>query len=286
MLRSYRLAATLSLLSVIFPLSAAAQSPIALPTTMTTLDSSSSAAARAGMVVDASGNVFISDDVGGKVYMANQSAGTTSVFLGSASSNCAGAVSSSGDGCAFANAKSKTNMRSIGIDPYGNVLLAGYGDQLVHILCRAASPLCTTGTPVPSSSSPIQIAVGNMGLVAGCTTGSAGTAATGLDNAQGFLTASSSYSTSNFKTSTCTTTGTTNSPYGVTADGYGNVYYSELGSAVSSERWRVVVGPASYNGLTNPLYTVLAQNTVWGTIKAGYVYTIADGNTNGRSECH
>lgn len=260
--------------------SAIAQTPVALPTTMTTLDSSSAAAARGGVVVDANGNVFISDDVGGKVYMANQSSGTTTIFVGSASSNCGSAVSSSGDGCPFASAKSAASMRNIGIDPYGNVLLAGYGDNLVHILCRAASPLCTSGTPSPSAASPIQIQVGDMGLVAGCTTGSAGTKATGIDNAPGFLTASSTYSIAAFKTSSCTTTGTTYNPYGVTGDVYGNIYYAELGSAVGSERWRVVVGPASYNGISNPIYAVLAKNTAWSTITAGYVYTIADGNSS------
>jgi sugar lactone lactonase YvrE len=265
--------------------SAVAQTPVALPTTMTTVDSSSSAAARSGMVVDAEGNVFISDDVGGKVYLANQSSGKSSVFVGSASSNCGGAISSSGDGCPFANAKSASNMRSIGIDPYGNVLLAGYGDSMVHILCRAASPLCVTGTPSPSALSPIQIPVGDMGLVAGCTTGSSGTKASGVDNAQAFLTGSSTYSISAFKTSSCTSPGsigTTSEPYGVTADAYGNVYYSELGANSSSatERWRVVVGPASYNGVTNPIYAVLAKNTAWPTITAGYAYTVADGNSN------
>ena len=279
-MRRLILKSTLTLVCLSALTSAVAQTPTALPTTMTTLDSSSSAAARGGVVVDANGNVFISDDVGGKVYLANQSSGTTSVFLGSASSNCAGAVSSSGDGCPFANAKSATNMRNIGIDPYGNVLLAGYGDNLVHILCRAASPLCTSGTPSPSAASPIQIHVGNMGLVAGCTTGSSGTKATGIDNAPGFLTASSTYSISAFKTGSCTTTGTAYNPDGVTADVYGNVYYADLGSAVGSERWRVVVGPASYNGIVNPLYTILAKNTPWSTITAGYVYTIADGNSS------
>jgi hypothetical protein len=276
----HALKSALLLVSLSVLASAAAQTPIALPTTMTTVNSSSSAAARGGMVVDAEGNVFITDDVGGKVYLADQSSGTSSVFIGSVTSNCSGAFSSSGDGCAFANIKSTTNMRSIGIDPYGNVLLAGYGDELVHILCRAASPLCTTGTPSPSATNPIQVPVGTMGLVAGCTTGSAGTKASGAENAPAFQTASSTYSTSTFKTSTCTTTGTTYSPYAVTADVYGNVYYAELGAAVTSERWRVVVGPASYNGITNPIYAVLAKNTAWTTITPGYVYTVADGNTS------
>ncbi|MGA2889525.1 MAG: pectinesterase family protein, partial [Terracidiphilus sp.] len=280
MLPQFRLAARIiAVLFTFVPFCTIAQTPVAFPTTMTTLDSSSGAAARGGVVVDTYGNVFISDDIGGKVYMVNQSAGTTSTFTGGSTSNCSGAISSSGDGCAFASTKTVAGMRNIGIDPYGNVLLADYSNNMVHILCRAASPLCTTGTPSPSASSPIQVQVGFMGLVAGCTTGSGGTKATGLDNAPGFMTASSTYSTSTFQTSSCTTSGTTLNPDGATADVYGNVYYADLGSSVATERWRVVVGPASYNGLSNPLYAVLAQNTAWPTITPGYVYTIADGNT-------
>jgi sugar lactone lactonase YvrE len=283
MLPRFRLAvALLPVLCLFSLLNAGAQAPIALPTTMTTIDSSSGIAARGGMAVDAFGNVFISDDVGGKVYLVNQGAGTTSVFSGGSASNCAGTLSSSGDGCAFANTKTTSGMRNISVDPYGNVILAGYSDSMVHILCRAASPLCTTGTPSPSNSSPIQVQVGYMGLVAGCTTGSGATKATGVDNAQGFMIGSSTsttYSTSNFKTAACTTTGTVYNAGSAMADIYGNVYYSEYGAAVTSERWRVVVGPASYNGVTNPLYAVLALNTAWPTITAGYVYTVADYNS-------
>ena len=283
MLRRFRLAAVLlPVLCLLSLLNAAAQTPVALPTTMTTLNSSSAAAARGGMVVDASGNVFIADDVSSKIYMVNQSAGTSSTFIGSSAANCTpGAISSSGDGCTFANTKPAISARGIGIDPYGNVIIPGYGDNMVHILCRATSPLCTAGTPSPSALSPIQIPVGTMGLVAGCTVGSSATKASGADNAPAFMTASSTYSTSTFySTSACSTTGTTYSPYGASGDVYGNVYYTEIASTTATERYRVVVGPPSYNGVTNPIYAVLAKNTAWSTITAGYVYTVGAGNSN------
>ena len=52
---------------------------------------------------------------------------------------------------------------------------------------------------------------------------------------------------------------------------YGNIYYYESVSG----RYRVVLGPASYNGVTNPLYAVLTQTgSPWATVTAGYAYTI------------
>src|ERR1035437_6507133 len=99
MLSRFRFVATLSLLSVIFPLSAAAQTPIALPNTMTTLAGQSpmsatvgtqcpnlpsgvkstdaygdsclavngifGAAAYGGTLVDSNGNVYVVDDTSG-----------------------------------------------------------------------------------------------------------------------------------------------------------------------------------------------------------------------------
>jgi len=67
--------------------------------------------------------------------------------------------------------------------------VAGYNDDLIHVVCRTASPLCGSGTP--SASNPILTAVGNMELVAGCaaTTTGLGTAGTGLDNTPAFSTA-------------------------------------------------------------------------------------------------
>ena len=62
------------------------------------------------------------------------------------------------------------------------------------------------------------------------------------------------------------------SPRGVTGVMYGNIYYGDT----ASERLRVVLGPQSYNGVTNPLWAILEENAAWTTVKAGYVYTIAN----------
>ena len=46
----------------------------------------------------------------------------------------------------------------IGNDPYGDVFIAGYSDNLVHLVCDAVSPLCTAAQ------------AGTMRIAAGCYT--------------------------------------------------------------------------------------------------------------------
>ncbi len=294
-----------------------AQAPIALPYTMTTLGGISPMAATAstqcpnlptgvvstdafgdgclavngifgndpfsGIVVDPFGNVFMNDDIKGVLHLINPDSGIMTA-VGGTGAACSGKIDPSGDGCVAATGTPSTafaDARGVGIDPYGNILLAGYNDHLVHIICRAASPLCVSGTPTPSATAPIQIAVGNMGLVAGCaySSGSSGQTGVGLDNTPAFSTAPafSGFSGSLFVnagsgSSSCTASlGEVDQPRGVTADAYGNVYVADT----ASERWRVVLGPQTYNGVTNPLWTILTENTSWTTLSAGYVYTVA-----------
>ena len=57
------------------------------------------------------------------------------------------------------------NNRSAGIDYYGNILMGGYADHLVHMICLNASPLCVSGAPAPTAANPLQIEIGYMGLV-------------------------------------------------------------------------------------------------------------------------
>jgi sugar lactone lactonase YvrE len=230
-----------------------------------------------GVVVDAYGNVFMNDDIKGTLHMINPNSGIMTAVAGGGTA-CASKIDSSGDGCAAATGTPVApieDARGVGIDPYGNILLAGYNDHFVHLICRAASPLC--GSATPSAAAPIQIAIGDMGLVAGCaySSGSSGVTGAGTDNTPGFTIDGSSvagFSNAGGSSSACSTSlGEVDQPRGVTADAYGNVFYADT----ASERWRVVLGPQTYNGVTNPLWAALSLNSAWSTLHAGYVYTVA-----------
>ena len=234
------------------------------------------AAGRGGVVVDSYGNIFVADDINKIAHMIDANTGIMSVLAGGGTT-CAGKIDSLGDGCLAATQTSfsaASALRGIGIDPYGNVVLAGYNTNGIHIVCRAASPLCTSGTPVPSASNPIQVQVGSMGLVAGCmasTTG-VGTAGVGLDNNPGFSTAANSLAAFKNSGACSTSLGEASGPRGATADLYGNVYYADT----NTSRTRVILGPltSSYFSGNNPLYAAL--KTHWASPTAGYVYTVVN----------
>lgn len=313
MRRTY--AAALPFVCLVTCLSLSAQAPIALPNTMTTLGGTSPMTLalgtqcpnlpagvlstdalgdgclaangifgndpQSGLVVDAFGDVFLNDDIKGVLHMINPNSGIMTAVGGTGTSNCPTHVDGSGDGCPASGTLSTayTGQRGIGIDPYGNILLSGYSDHIAHMICRYASPLCGSGTP--SAANPIQIPIGNLGIVAGCVpTGTNGTNGTGSDNTPGFSVNGFSLSAFNNSGGCSASLGEINQPRGISADAYGNVYYAET----VSERWRVVLGPQSYNEVTNPLWAVLEENSAWynGTtllLHAGYVYTVAGGST-------
>ncbi len=268
--------------------SAPAQSPVPLPYTMTTLAGTSpmasaagtqcpnlptgvvstdafgdgclavnaifGAAARGGLQVDAFGNVFVDDDVNSIVHVINPTTGIMTVLAGgsTACTTAAGAVDSAGDGCIAATQTKTSSQRGIGIDPYGNVYLAGYGDNIVHMVCRAASPRCTAAQ------------IGTMQIVAGCIAGTSGASGgVGLDNVQA----------AQLAVGTCSTAkGEVDGPRGVSADIYGNVYFADT----SDSRTRVVVGPLTSSFFTgnNPLYAVLGVN--YASVTQGYAYTVVN----------
>ncbi|MGH9605388.1 MAG: Ig-like domain repeat protein [Terracidiphilus sp.] len=248
-----------------------------------------------GVVVDPFGNVFMNDDTKGVLHTIDANSGIMTL-AGGGGTACSAKQDSSGDGCVAATGTPTApfaDARGVGIDPYGNILLAGYNDHFIHILCRAASPLCGSGAP--STAAPIQIPIGGLGLVAGCaySSGSSGVSGVGVDNTPAFTTAPSfsGFSGSPFvnaggSSSACTASlGEVDQPRGVTADAYGNVYYADT----ASERWRVVLGPESYNGVANPLWAVLEQNPSWYNgstllLEAGYVYTVAGASTAATTE--
>ena len=315
-------AAALSVVCLVTCVSISAQTPIALPYTMTTAGGTSPMTAASGtqcpnlpsgilstdalgdgclavngifgnngssgpfsgVAVDAFGNLFVNDDVKGVLHIINPDSGIMTLVAGGGTA-CASKQDASGDGCPAATGTPTnpiTGARGIGLDPYGNILLSGFNDHFVHVICRTASPLC--GGAAPSAAAPIQVPIGNLGLVAGCafSGGSSGVTGVGVDNTPAFSTPAAGFAGSPFvnaggASTACTTSlGEVDQPRGVTGDAYGNVYYAET----ASKRWRVVLGPQSYNGVSNPLWVVLQLNSAWynGTtqlLHAGYVYTVA-----------
>ncbi len=277
---------------LLFPFAgASAQSPVALPYTMTSLAGTSpmsssagtqcpnlpagvkstdafgdgclavngifGAGGRGGLQVDSFGNVFVGDDIGSVIHIIDPTSGVMNKLAG-LGTVCSSAVDKAGDGCLAATQTVTNSQRGIGIDPYGNVLLAGYGDNLLHVVCRTASPLCTTAE------------IGTMQLVAGCvqSSGSSGTGGVGADNVPAFKTGAG----------TCSAAlGEVDAPRGVTGDVYGNVYFADT----SSSRTRVVVGPLTspYFKGNNPLYAALS--VYYPSVTAGYVYSVV--NTTGTS---
>ncbi len=220
------------------------------------------AAARGGVQVDAFGNIFVADDINSIVHMINPITGIMTVLAGGASAVCtaatgsgaSGAQDAAGDGCLAATQTKAAGQRGIGIDPYGNILLAGFSDNLVHIVCRTTSPLCTSGQ------------IGTMRLIAGCVKSatSNGTGGVGLDNVQAAQT---------FVTAGCTTAnGEVDAPRGVSADMYGNVYFADT----TSSRTRVVAGPLTSSFFTgnNPIYAALG--TFYASVTQGFAYTVVN----------
>jgi len=307
--------AVLFAVCILGSLSVSAQTPIALPYTMTTAGGTSPMGTslgtqcpnlpsgvvstdafgdgclavngifgndpESGLVVDPFGNVFMNDDTKGVLHVINPISGIMTAVGGTATANCSTALDQSGDGCpASATASTAySGQRGIGIDPYGNIFLSGYSDHIAHMICRYASPLCGSGTP--TAANPIQIPIGNIGIVAGCVaSGTNGSTGVGVDNTPGFSINGFSLMAFNNSGACSTSLGEIDQPRGISADAYGNVYYAET----ASERWRVVLGPQTYNGVNNPLWAALEENSAWynGTtllLHAGYVYTVAGAST-------
>jgi sugar lactone lactonase YvrE len=309
----FRLAvAILPVLCLFSLLNSAAQTPLALPYTMTTLAGQSPISPAAagtqcpnlpsgtvstdaygdgclavngifggaiygGVLVDSNGMIYVVDDTKGIIHQINPATGIMTLVAGG-NTSCGTKLTTYGDGCPAATGTgSFTTDRAAGIDYYGNPMWGAYSSHLLHMVCVNASPLCVSGTPAPTAANPIQIQIGYMGYVAGCAaTGTSGTSGTGPDNAPGFtikgysISGSTSNLFNNGGACSATFVGETNRPESYTGDVYGNIYYYESVSG----RYRVVLGPASYNGVTNPLYAVLEKNTAWTTVTAGYAYTI------------
>ncbi len=222
-----------------------------------------------GLAVDPAGNVFTADYSGNEyvVRVINAQNGVISLVAGGGAV-CAAKTDTLGDGCPAATGTVLNNFRGAATDPWGNVLIAGYSSQSVNVVCRAVSPLC------PNTTGANQL--GDMYLVAGCVSGS-GAISGGTNVASGLPAAPTGVSN-------CAAAGYTelDQPRGVAADRYGNVYIADT----ANDLYRVVLGPASFDGVSNPLYAVInayatyaAGNSGKGAT-AGYIYTLIGGFTS------
>jgi hypothetical protein len=259
------------------------------------LDTVFSSDFRGGLQVDGAGNVFIMDTTNSLVRRLDARSGVVTAVTGTSTSGCTTSTDSYGDGCPFSQTKLST-ARGISVDAYGNVLIAGYGMQTINVLCNAVSPLC------PNTAGHKQ--VGSMYRIAGCVgsataTGTTGTGTAAGNTGDGYVASPygnlaadvADWGGGSTAYGSCTAAATTtiaavDSPRGVAADRYGNVYIAETGTSGAGYRYRVVVGPASFtlpNGtvLNNPLASILALDPAYSTLTAatayGKIYTILGG---------
>ena len=207
---------------------------------------------RGGVTVDPLGNVFVADTSNNLVRKIDPRTGLITVFAGGGKV-CTGTLDKNGDGCVAGSNTVFNGPRGIGSDPYGNVFIAGYGDNSVHLVCNAVSPLCMAAQ------------VGTMRLAAGCYT--TATAYPTQGNTGDGLLATGACSPS--------TDATLNQPRGVSADAYGNVFIADTGNS----RIRVVVGPGLAGA--NPLLAVLQANPANSSLTlanaAGRIYALVGG---------
>ncbi len=212
-----------------------------------------SADVRAGVATDPQGNVYLFDGGNGGTNILRKidaRSGLISLFSGGAVTVCAAAVDKYGDGCPYAQTGNYGNARGIGADPFGNIVLADYGSSLVHLYCNALSPTCSSAQ------------LGTMRIAAGCVTGAAGgsgAAGNGADNV-----------VANPVVATCSTAvAELNQLRGASMDAYGNIFIGDTANL----RLRVVLGPQTYNGVTNPLFAIIGLNPAT-TATAGYIYSL------------
>ncbi|MES2393732.1 MAG: hypothetical protein V4555_18990, partial [Acidobacteriota bacterium] len=229
-----------------------------------------------GIAVDTFGNVYISANSTNPqlVRKIDARTGVISAFAGSASGQCASGAGTKiygtkvnqtdkvGDNCPVSNSYQFNGPVDLGSDPYGNILVATTGDNVLHFVCNAVSPMCST----------TQAAENLMIGVVGCTTSttSYGTAVSGTTVG----TAGDGTAATQFAVSSCTT-GVGGRIYGVTGDKWDNIYFMDG----INGRIRVVAGAPSItvngNTVVNPLYATLATDSY--TAQQGFVYPIAGG---------
>lgn len=243
---------------------------------------------RGGLVVDGVGNVFVSDVNNELIRWISSRSGIVNSLAGAgkACGTTSGQQDKFGDGCPAAQTTGFNSPRGLGIDAYGNIFNAGYNDHAINIICQAASPLCPNTAGTKQVGSMYRIA----GCVAGATVGGTATAGTTAGTSGDGTVASpfgnlasdvAAWGTGSTGYGSCTaTTGGIDGARGVAADRYGNVYIADT----SNNRYRVVVGPASYNGIANPLAAIISLDPTYSGLTAataaGRIYPILGGFTS------
>jgi pectin methylesterase-like acyl-CoA thioesterase len=239
-----------------------------------------------GMAVDPAGNVYLSNNTSNQIVRRiDARTGLISRFAGYAASQCASGAGTTiygtkvnqtdktGDNCPVTSSYGFNGPVSLGVDPYGNVLIGSTGDLNLHLVCNALSPACSSA------------AVGEnlMITAAGCTVSATGygTAVSGLTPG----TAGDGHIAVQTGVSSCASTagGLGGRVYGVVGDKWDNIYFADA----TNGRFRVVAGAPSIvvNGitLTNPLYATLQTSTTspnnYATVTQGFIYPIAGGGT-------
>jgi pectin methylesterase-like acyl-CoA thioesterase len=248
---------------------------------------------RGGVVGDGAGNIYVIETTETLLRKIDAKSGIVTAVTGTAITGCTTNSDGYGDGCPLAQTK-LGSARGGGIDPYGNVILAGYNMDTINVICNAVSPLCP--------NTPGHKQVGYMYRVAGCVASAtaAGTAVTGTTAGTGgdggIASPNGDLSGditdwgggSAVYANACASSAGVSTARGATADKYGNVYIADTANL----RFRVVVGPATFtlpNGavLTNPLGNIIALNPTYSSVTPttayGHIYPImgAFSTTNG-----
>ena len=322
-----RAAVGLGLVSLLLAGSAAAQTPVLLPNTITSIAGNSTGitytagspcptnpqftatdsfgngcpalnaqipSVSTSIAVDPLGNIYISANTNNPQIIRKIDArtGVITAFAGAFPSQCASGsgqkiygtkalqTDKTGDNCPVTYTDGFNGPVSLGTDPYGNVLIGTTGDNTIHFICNAVSPLCST----------TQAGENLMVSVIACTL-SGGTTSypTAVSTGPTVGTAGDGGVALQFGVASCTSgnvPGVSGRVYAPTADRWDNVYFTDG----SNGRLRVVAGAASItvNGVTipNPLFAALQTTTgVTGLNYAspaqGNVYPIAGGAVGG-----
>jgi hypothetical protein len=96
---------------------------------------------RGGVATDPAGNIYVIDTQDAAVRMINARSGIITLVAG-LGTVCSSKTDNNGDNCLLAQTKFSSTPRGIASDPYGNILVAGNGSNLVNLICNPGSRPC------------------------------------------------------------------------------------------------------------------------------------------------